>query len=54
MIAILGLVCGALWGAWLARRRRGNILDMAQYAASFGIALGLLGLVVSVAVLRMT
>ena len=50
MIAILGLVCGALWGAWLARRRRGNMLDKAQYTASFGIAWGLLGL----AVLRMT
>lgn len=44
MIVIAGLVFGALGGALLARSRGGRGLDMAQYAAGFGIAFALLGL----------
>lgn len=44
MIVIAGLVFGGLGGALLARKRGGKGLDMAQYAAGFGIAFGLLGL----------
>lgn len=47
MIILAGLIGGALWGAWLARKRGGNRLDIAQYAASFGIAFALLGAVLT-------
>lgn len=49
MIAIAGLILGALIGAYQARRRQGNALDMAQYAAGYGIALGILGVFASIA-----
>ena len=49
MIPILALIGGAVWGAYVAKRRGGKLLDMAQYGASFGIALGLLGLAITVA-----
>lgn len=44
MFVIGGLVLGAIGGALTARRRGGKPADMAQYAAGFGIAFGLLGL----------
>ena len=53
MIVIAGFVAGALWGALLARRRRGSRLDMAQYAAGFGIACALLGLFATIFLERM-
>lgn len=43
MIPLLALVAGAALGALIARGQGGNRLDMAQYAAGFGIACGLLG-----------
>lgn len=52
MLVITGIVGGAVWGAYLARRRKGNRLDMLQYAASFSIAFGLLAFFVSVILLR--
>ncbi|WP_323040938.1 hypothetical protein [Gemmobacter sp.] len=44
MIVLAGLLIGALWGALLARKRKGSRLDMAQYAAGFAIAFAILGL----------
>ncbi|MDM7930845.1 hypothetical protein [Tabrizicola sp.] len=44
MFVIGGLVLGVIVGALTARRRGGKPADMAQYAAGFGIAFGLLGL----------
>lgn len=44
MIVIVTTALGALWGIWQARRLKGNRLDMAQYAAGFGI----LGLVIGI------
>ncbi|MBV0911600.1 hypothetical protein [Anianabacter salinae] len=44
MIALGCALIGALWGGWLARKRKGNAYDMAQYAAGFGIFFGLVGL----------
>ena len=44
MIVLAGLMIGAVWGAWLARKRKGLRLDMAQYAAGFAIAFAILGL----------
>lgn len=51
-LAIAGLIVGALWGAFLARRRKGRALDMAQYAAGFGILFALIGLVLAVTIFR--
>ena len=48
MIIFLGVVFGALWGGYLAKRRKGNKLDIAQYAASSAIAFGLLGLFITI------
>jgi len=52
MLVLGGFVGGTIWGGYLARRRKGNRLDMLQYAASFGIAFGLLAFFVSVILLR--
>lgn len=46
-------VIGALIGAYIARRRKGRGLDIAQYAAGYGIAFCILGLFVNLIVLRM-
>ncbi|WP_028031393.1 hypothetical protein [Gemmobacter nectariphilus] len=48
MIILAGLLLGALWGGWLARKRKGSRLDIAQYAAAFGIAFAILGLFATV------
>lgn len=53
MFVIAGLVGGALAGALLARKRGGKVLDMAQYAAGFGIAFALAGLFVTIILERM-
>jgi hypothetical protein len=47
LVVLLGLT-GLIWGAVLARKRGGNAADIAQYAAGFGIALGLAGFVLIV------
>jgi hypothetical protein len=52
MIIIAGLVGGAAWGAVTARRRGGNRLDVAQYAAVGGIVGGVLGLIASIVIGR--
>jgi len=44
MIVLAGIILGAVWGALLARRRKGNRLDMAQYAGAFAVFGALLGL----------
>ena len=54
MIALAFALFGALLGASTARRRKGNRLDMAQYAAGFGIAFGLLGVLVTIVLARMS
>lgn len=48
MIILAGLVLGALWGGLLARRRKGSRFDIAQYAAAFGIAFAVVGLIATV------
>jgi len=53
MAAIIGFILGALFGGWRAARRGGDGKDIAQYAAVYGIILGLLALAGSVAALRM-
>ncbi|MBT8409930.1 MAG: hypothetical protein KJN93_09920 [Alphaproteobacteria bacterium] len=54
MIVLAGLVIGAFWGAMVARKRGGKRLDMAQYGAAYGIALGIVGLFVSIAISHLT
>jgi len=50
MIVIAAVLCGAILGALTARRREGTGLDMAQYAAGYGIAFGVAGLFLSIAI----
>ncbi|MDT0684135.1 hypothetical protein RM543_15725 [Roseicyclus sp. F158] len=44
MITLLAGVIGAVWGGVLAKKRGGKGLDIAQYAAGFGIAFGITAL----------
>jgi len=53
VIVIGGFIFGALLGAFTARRRGGKPVDMAQYAAGFGIAFCLLGLFLTIFLERM-
>lgn len=48
MIVLAGVILGGTYGAWLAKKRNGTRADMAQYAAGFGIAMGLLGLFLTI------
>jgi uncharacterized membrane protein len=52
MIVFAGMVFGALFGALQARRRKGNRLDMVQYAAAYGIVFGLVGFFATVVIAR--
>ena len=53
MIVILAILAGAALGAWRARQRRGNRLDMAQWAAGYGVLFGLVAMLVSIVLTRM-
>ena len=48
MIVLAGLVIGVTWGIISAKRRNGNRLDMAQYAAGYGIAFMLIGVFLTI------
>ncbi|MEI4470398.1 hypothetical protein [Frigidibacter sp. MR17.24] len=52
MLSIAGLVIGAIWGGLRARARGGSGFDIAQYAAVHGLGLAILGLFVSIVILR--
>ncbi len=53
MIVLGAAILGAIWGVIQARKRKGNRLDIAQYAAGYAIAFGLLGMILTVIVHRM-
>lgn len=53
MFVIAGAVTGILLGIFTAKKRGGKPADMAQYGAGFGIALALLGLLITIIVHRM-
>ena len=48
MIVIGTALLGAILGGLQARKRQGNRLDIAQYAASYAIAFGLIGMIITV------
>lgn len=53
MIILAGVIGGGIWGALLAKRRKGTRADMVQYAVACAIAFGLLGLFLSIIIERM-
>ena len=52
MAPVIGIVLGAITGAIVAKRKGGRGLDMAQYAGSFAIFFGLIGLFVAIYLAR--
>ena len=48
MIVILAALVGAITGGLTAVRRKGNKLDIAQYAAGFAIAFALVGVILTI------
>jgi len=48
MIVIVAFIIGATGGALRARSRHGNRLDIAQYAAGYGILFAVIGLFATV------
>lgn len=52
MAPVIGIVLGALLGAVVAKRKGGRGLDMAQYAGSFAILFGLIGLFLAIYLAR--
>lgn len=54
MIWLPAMVIGAAWGARTALKRGGRRLDALQYGAVYAIGLGLLGIVLSIVIDRLT
>lgn len=52
MAPVIGMFIGAVTGAIVAKRKGGRGLDMAQYAGSFAILFGLIGLFVAIILAR--
>ncbi len=52
MIVIVAALLGAIIGGFTARRRKGNRLDIAQYAAGYAMAFAVLGMITTVLVDR--
>jgi len=48
----IGFVVGAAMGGFNAMRRKGNLLDIMQYVAGYGIAFGVLFMFVSIMYVR--
>jgi hypothetical protein len=53
MIILAALVFGALMGWGVATRRGGRGIDMAQYAAGYAIAWGIVGVFVTILIDRL-
>ncbi len=53
MIVLVAALAGIALGIFTAKKRGGKGLDMAQYAAGYGIAFAIAGLLVTVAIHRM-
>ena len=52
MIVIVAAILGALIGGLTARKRGGNTLDIAQYAAGYALAFVVVGLIATVLIDR--
>lgn len=52
-IILPALFLGIAYGVWRARRRRGDVADMAQYGAVFGLIFGTIGAMLTVLLLRL-
>jgi hypothetical protein len=52
MVILAALVFGALMGWGIARRRGGRGLDQLQYAAGYAIAWGIVGVFVTIFLIR--
>ncbi len=54
MLVVFGMAAvGAILGVLTARKRNGSGADMAQYAAGYGIAFALVGLILSLILVRL-
>ena len=53
MVILAALVFGALMGWGVAKRRGGRGVDMAQYAAGYAIAWGIVGVFVTILIDRL-
>lgn len=53
MIVIVSAALGALYGGLTARKRQGSKLDIAQYAGVYAVVFALVGLAVTVLIMRM-
>lgn len=54
MIVLLGAILGAVIGTLVARRRKGNLADMAQYGFVYCVIFGLAGLFLTILIHRLT
>lgn len=52
MIVIAAAIIGAILGGLTARKRGGNKLDIAQYAAGFALAFVIVGMIATVLIDR--
>lgn len=52
MFVLAGMIFGGIGGALLARRRKGKLADIAQYAFVYAMIFALLGLFVTIFVHR--
>ena len=48
----IGAALGVLIGIFAAKRRKGKMLDMAQYGAVFGILFAIIALIINIVILR--
>ena len=53
MIVLLGAILGAITGALIARRRKGSLADILQYAFVFALMFTLAGLFLTLIIHRM-
>ena len=53
ILATTGLILGALIGGFLAYRRKGNKLDILQYAGAYGMMLGVCGMILAIIIVRL-
>ena len=54
MIVIVSALLGAVLGGRTAKKRNGKRADIAQYAAGYGIAFALLGLILTIVIDKAT